>query len=371
MEFEPRLLDLQRGTVDVILMLVNDLCVPEYRETIISGFASSGSLMDKSETKQNRLKMGWLSEFDFIQLLAKYANEKGMSVKNNSLIVGAVFGKLRKYGIVTDVGLPGVAEFKITDGLMAYYQALGIVENMIFGLTHMVERAKRSVPAVNVQLPNGDIHCGSGILIKCGDNPNGGFYVLTNKHVVEGNIVQEIRTPEQVFEVDGEPVLCQFADLAAIPVNRTIPVPIVAMLDEAELLMPVIALGYPRIPTASAQFALAHRGEVNGTLTTIQGDEYLAISCHVSPGNSGGPILTEIGLCVGIVTQSGTGEFGSPNDPSGTYKSTYHMAIPPKQVSKFISEVDSKCKGFITTSINSNSSDFSFSSFDSNIAEVP
>jgi S1-C subfamily serine protease len=344
MEFEPRLLDLQRGTVDVILMLVNDLCFPEYRETIISGFASSGSLMDKSETKQNRLKMGWLSEFDFIQLLAKYANEKGKSIRNNAQIVGAVFGKLRKYGIITDVGIPGVSEFKVTDGLMAYFRALGLVENMVFGLGHMIESAKRSVPAVNVKLPNGDIHCGSGIVIKCGDKPDLGFYVLTNRHVVDGNTIQDIQTPEQLFDVIGEPTLCEHADLAAIPVARSIPVPIIAMLDEVEILMPVIALGYPRVPTASAQFAMAHRGEVNGTLSTLSGEEFLAISCHVSPGNSGGPILTEIGLCAGIVTQSGTGEFGSPNDPSGTYKSTYHMAIPPHQVSKFIGEVDTQLR---------------------------
>lgn len=362
MEFEPILLDLQRDTVEVILMLVNDLCVPEYREGIISEFASSGSLMDKSEAKQNRLKMGWLSDFDFIQLLAKYANKKEISIKNNSLIVGAVFGKLRKYGIITDVGLPGIAEFKITDGLMAYYRGLGVVENMVFGLTHMVERAKRSVPAVNVELPNGDIHCGSGILIKCGDSPDTGYHVLTNRHVVEGNTLREIQTPEQSFELTGIPSLCGYADLAAIPINRTIPVPIIAVLQDVEVLMPVIALGYPRVPTASAQFAMAHRGEVNGTVTTTNGEEFLAISCHVSPGNSGGPILTEIGLCVGIVTQSGTGEFGSPSDPSGTYKSTYHMAIPPALVSKFIGEVDAKFRGQMTTLISksSQSDDFKF-----------
>jgi Trypsin-like peptidase domain len=340
MEFEPRLLELQRDTVDVILMLLNDLCVPEYRERIISEFNPTSLTSESPLPKRNRLEMGWLSEFDFIQLLAKYANDKGLSIQNNSQIIGAVFSKLRRYGIITDVGIPGLAEFKVADRLMAYFRALGVAENIVFGVRHMIESAKRSVPAVNVELPNGDIHCGSGIVIKCGVEPNAGFHILTNKHVVEGNIIQEIQTPGQVFNVTGEPTLCEWADLAAIPVDRSIPVPIISILDEAELLMPVIALGYPRVPTASAQFAMAHRGEVNGTLTTLGGEEYLAISCHVSPGNSGGPILTEIGLCAGIVTQSGTGEFGSPNDPSGTYKSTYHMAIPPQQVSKFISEVD-------------------------------
>jgi Trypsin-like peptidase domain len=340
MDFEAKILNLQRDTVEEILMLVNELCAPDRRQEILADFVSNAWLPNKSDANLNRIRSGWLSEFEFVLLLGKYANDRNKSINNDSQIVSKVLSRLKKCGIIVDLGILGRTEFRVSDGLMAYFSAIGLAENIVFGLNHMIERAKRSVPAVNVQIPNGDIHCGSGIATKCGDKPDTGFFILTNKHVVEGNLVREVKTPEQLFTVTGQPTLCEWADLAAIPVTWSIPIPITPILDETEVLMPVIALGYPRVPTASAQFAMAHRGEVNGTLTTLYGNEFLAISCHVSPGNSGGPILTEMGFCVGIVTQSGTGEFGSVNDPAGTYRSTYHMAIPPQQVLKFLSELD-------------------------------
>ena len=84
---------------------------------------------------------------------------------------------------------------------------------------------------------------------------------------------------------------------------------------------------------------MAHRGEINGRISTVFGDSYLAISCVVSPGNSGGPIMTEAGFCAGIVTQSGIGEFGSEDEATGIHRMAYHMAIPPDVVSEFIESI--------------------------------
>ena len=65
-----------------------------------------------------------------------------------------------------------------------------------------------------------------------------------------------------------------------------------------------ITLGYPRIATTDAPYLLAHGGELNAVVSNYHGEKRLIISNVVAPGNSGGPVLDEAGLCVGMVVNA-------------------------------------------------------------------
>ena len=103
--------------------------------------------------------------------------------------------------------------------------------------------------------------------------------------------------------------------------------------DDPKVLDQVVSVGFPRIPMADSQYALSHRGEVNGNISTISGDNLLIISCNVNPGNSGGPILAVDGTCVGIVTQS-------LFEPDARV-APYNCAIPASIIKGFIDEYKS------------------------------
>ena len=141
--------------------------------------------------------------------------------------------------------------------------------------------------------------------------------------------------PQYSFSVLGAPIVCEFADLAAVPVNSNSDCPHFYMADAVEVLTPVVTIGYPNVSGSIERNALWHKGEINGEVKTTDGQEFLVISCSVSPGNSGGPVINELGELVGVVSRSATGEYLS-DQADGTYKTTHHMAIPNRVTSRFL-----------------------------------
>jgi S1-C subfamily serine protease len=74
---------------------------------------------------------------------------------------------------------------------------------------------------------------------------------------------------------------------------------------------------------------LAHGGELNAIVSSYHGDQHLIISNLVAPGNSGGPVLDEAGVCVGMVVNS----LETTHDGG---ISTANAAIPSSVVLDFI-----------------------------------
>jgi hypothetical protein len=85
------------------------------------------------------------------------------------------------------------------------------------------------------------------------------------------------------------PVSCSESAVPIYPVGR------------GGVLTRTITLGYPRIATTDAPYLLAHGGELNAVVSNYYGEERLIISNAVAPGNSGGPVLDEAVLCIGMV----------------------------------------------------------------------
>jgi Trypsin-like peptidase domain len=326
-------------TARAILDLLSMLSAPEQRAEAVGECVDGVSCFDKSEVKLNRLNLGYFSDHDLLIMLLSFKNKNGGSFRVNATIIGHVVERLAKYGLVIRNDIPGINELKIAENSIPFFNDSGLAYNVVFGVPYMVNRISPAVPAINVRNQKGDIECGSGIVLRNSTLQKPAF-LITNKHVLDGNVIVDILSNGNAIETLGAPIFHDTADLAAILINPTSEMPLIPIDEEAPILTPIVALGYPRVPFAAGQFLLAHRGEVNGGVKTLSGDQYLVISCHVSPGNSGGPIVTEAGFCAGIVTQTGIGEFGSEDDPTGMHRTAYHMAIPPTVLSNFISELN-------------------------------
>lgn len=76
-------------------------------------------------------------------------------------------------------------------------------------------------------------------------------------------------------------------------------------LGDELVLSKVLLLGYPPIPFASEAVLLAAEGEVNAVIDKYNGPHpHFVISCMGRGGYSGGPVLSEYGFLLGILTES-------------------------------------------------------------------
>lgn len=340
-------LSLEEDSVNALVLLLNSMAVgdEEWDALVESVLSKMKNFYQNQELKRNQLNVGYFTNNDLTFLLNEYINSHGLkNVKNSSLIQSSVIKKLVEYAIVQDAPLIGPGVFALQKELFLVYLSQGCIDNIVFGTLWMIEKYKRSVPAVNVVLPSTEVHSGSGVLVRVMNDETGHRdFVITNLHVVKGNEIDEIKAGDYLYEVINDPVHCDFADLAAIEVSVDQSIPRFILDAAPNLLADIISIGYPKIPNTRDQYALFHRGEINGKIATVSNEDYLVISCHVNPGNSGGPIIDQIGRCAGIVTESnigvysatkGTGDRLVANPPS-----IYNMAIPPALLLKFLHQI--------------------------------
>lgn len=77
-------------------------------------------------------------------------------------------------------------------------------------------------------------------------------------------------------------------------------------IDDGLVLMDVIVLGYPAIPTSSAPVLVATKGEINAIIDPYIGSRHplFIVSPVARGGFSGGPVITQSGWIIGVVTSS-------------------------------------------------------------------
>lgn len=128
-------------------------------------------------------------------------------------------------------------------------------------------------------------------------------YLLTNHHVIDKAKKIEVTTsdkqkhPATVISSDAS------NDVALLKIDAiTNPLPVIAAAD-IKRGTEVFTLGYP-IPFLQGQELKATYGRVNA-LSGIHGDiRYFQIDVPIQPGNSGGPLITDQGQVIGIVSAS-------------------------------------------------------------------
>lgn len=186
----------------------------------------------------------------------------------------------------------------------------------------MFQKYKVCVVRITVKLPNGDLSNGTGFHI-------GGGYIATARHVIEGNIICEIvgGGTSQVLEA-GRIIYSndEYIDLALIETNFSLNYYMgkVTFANEVEkinyieigghlddwigdefILTNVLLMGFPPIPLSKQPNIVAVKGEVNAIIDKYIGSHpHFVISSVPRGGFSGGPVISEYGFLLGVLTES-------------------------------------------------------------------
>ena len=294
-----------------------------------------------SEQQREMLRAGM---FDVADVLSYCSKESGVQTFPIGL-KNALLEKLRKHEISTDFGSflkVQVPDVQLNKGIVTAFHNLDCLDNAICGTQYVLEKYRSSVLHITVRDSDGNEHGGTGFLARYGlRTPFERILILTNKHVVDPGrwVIEKIETGGVPIR-HGRVHVDQTYDLAAIEVVDAKPAPALVLLPSFHILEKVIVLGYPYVARVNQSVLMAHSGEINGYSPTRDGEDVFFMSASISPGSSGGPVLNEIGLVVGLAVQSHEGLYqrvmAAKDDDISTIRTTHHAAIPADAVIKFL-----------------------------------
>lgn len=192
-------------------------------------------------------------------------------------------------------------------------------------LLALFQSYKPALVRVAVQTATGDLSTGTAFHI-------GDGWLVTAAHVLKDRNVQEVVSEQYAMPLNIESVIFHSndrIDLALMKSDldlshylhkttshgapegfiRTDHIEIGGHLDDwlgdELVLSKVLLMGYPPIPFSQHAVLLASEGEVNAVVDKYNGPHpHFIISCPARGGFSGGPVLSEYGFLLGVLTES-------------------------------------------------------------------
>jgi S1-C subfamily serine protease len=263
------------------------------------------------------------------------ALEENGSVESKRLDA-AIFNCL-ELGLISQVSLPeSPTAFLLQAGIIGMYVQPNVLDNIVCGFYYHLSKYQRSIVPIVVKKTNGDEGIGTGFYYTP-NSPSSSGWIITNKHVALEDVAQIESLGSFIQVADNSIIEHPVLDLCAIRVRTLKPLP--GLFFERELILDeVVAIGFPNVAQSIRPAMLCHRGEVNGRIAGYleKGEELLVVSCHVAPGNSGGPLLNKAGMVLGVVCQSKIGR--SMAEIEGV-SSVHHVAIPGDTMKQFVSQL--------------------------------
>lgn len=260
----------------------------------------------KFASRKALLEIGHFSGKDLLQLVNYQINKSHTTVH----LIGYLLHKLIEWELVFDAEVIGgnlLARFQWNKEKIRMCAALGILDNTLLGLSHLAGKYAHSVPPL-FATKKGDQFTGTGFLTSsCSDTTR--LAIITAKHNVDpSDGVDSVEVSSDgnfgYKPLESNWILHPTLDIAYMPVSCSKPVNPIFLIGGAGVLARIVTLGYPRISMSDGPYLLAHGGELNAIISTCHKEQRLIISNLVAPGNSGGPVLDEAGLCIGMVVNS-------------------------------------------------------------------
>lgn len=191
--------------------------------------------------------------------------------------------------------------------------------------THLYQSYKVSMVRITLRTVDGDLSNGSAFHI-------GDGWLVTAAHVINGGEIEEMVSEHCSQQLNIEKIIVhpdERVDLAIVKTNldlshyltktimtgfpdgfiQTDHIEIGGHLDDwigdELVLSKVLLMGYPPVPLSNGAVLLAAEGEVNAVIDKYTGPHpHFIISCMGRGGYSGGPVLSEHGFLLGVLTES-------------------------------------------------------------------
>lgn len=281
------------------------------------------------------LKLGYLSLPDFLHLEGSMAEREGIPVA----LVQRLLDQLCARAILVRETLFRAgrdAMYLVNDGLAQYLYDRRLIKNLIFGFDYIADNYRNAIAKILVRTQEGENGVGTGFLFNLQSHGGSTVWsiVITNEHVAKHqkhlqvmSVENEVKEWDRIFVSDRY-------DVAAIVLRDFWETPSFHLYPDAKVLNDIIVAGYPPVPTTREAYQLVHKGEINSFVTDYWNNDFFLFSAKTSPGNSGGPVINDMGMVVGVVTQQlfAKGAFES------TGQLPYFAAVPSKSVLDFLNE---------------------------------
>ncbi|HHQ6550623.1 TPA: S1 family peptidase [Serratia fonticola] len=191
--------------------------------------------------------------------------------------------------------------------------------------THLYQSYKVAMVRITIKTPEGDLSTGSAFHI-------GDGWLVTAAHVINGGEIDAIVGERYSSNLKIEKIIRhqdERIDLALLKTDfelshyltqctimnppegfvKTDHIQIGGHLDDwigdELVLSKVLLMGYPPIPFSNEPVLLAAEGEVQAVIDKYNGPHpHFVISCMGRGGYSGGPVLSEYGFLLGVLTES-------------------------------------------------------------------
>ncbi len=266
--------------------------------TLINATQIKKELHNLSDKQANTIG---LSVQDFIDYNTK-KNSFGKSAFTYLYHINYLLQKLVEKSVINKVsslgGLPMLGDMYVSLNMPSpeeeWLKITSYAEYL--GLDYVRERISPFTAIIIVCDDKGDNHIGSGLLISTN-------HILTCLHVVEGVEIKEVLVKEEqyairnIYKSDSKDIaVIEILDCPLNPENDVV-------FSSGQVLDTILTFGYPPISRIRETPLIVQKGEINAISTNYNGDKCLIYSSVVRPGNSGGPIFSDKGYFVGMVTE--------------------------------------------------------------------
>jgi hypothetical protein len=190
------------------LLLQFARCEKSYVDRIKRAFSEKADITS--------LRHGYLTRLDLIRLLAFEAGELELNVD-----FGRLIDRLSDWGIIRDDSKIAAIDssFALNAKAIRLCDALGLLENCVSGPAFTYAKYFRATPAIIVKR-DGIEHIGTGAIVRFGPPANQTYFLVSNRHVVEGwSVVRVDLFGRDISPNLGEWRFCDTDDLACVSIR--------------------------------------------------------------------------------------------------------------------------------------------------------